>query len=148
MRTLRFCATCQYSRSVRIAVSVRMLAPSYVAAKPFIIAFYLADETRLALALFVLPALVGTIFIGPPIAVLHERERASLRPVASALVGLMVNFIGLGLGPLLVGALSHWAFAAQGADLLRYALVVMQGAGLWGALHFYLAGRQLGRAAG
>jgi hypothetical protein len=57
--------------------------------------------------------------------------------------GLLVNFVGLGLGPLLVGAMSQWVFAASGAGSLRYALVVMQVAGLWGGLHFWLAGRHL-----
>jgi hypothetical protein len=70
-----------------------------VSTKPLSIAFYLSDETRLPLVLFILPGAIGAVFVGPSIAVLHARVRASLRPVASAVFGLLVNFIGLGAAP-------------------------------------------------
>ena len=56
---------------------------------------------------------------------------------------MLVNFIGLGLGPLAAGAMSQFVFASAGEDSLRYALVVMQILGVWGGLHYWLAGRHL-----
>ena len=45
----------------------------FVVARPFAMAFYWVGDTTLALSLFVLPAAVGAIHIGPSVAVLHER---------------------------------------------------------------------------
>jgi predicted MFS family arabinose efflux permease len=123
--------------------SLWLVALLFIATKPLSIAFYLTDDTALALTLFLLPGAIGAMFVGPSIGTLHERMSASLRPVVSAVFGLIVNFVGLGLGPLLVGAMSQWVFAAHGDGSLRYALIVMQAAGIWGGLHFYLAGRNL-----
>jgi MFS family permease len=123
--------------------SLWLVAAVFISSKPFSVAFYLLDNTALALALFVIPAAVGAIFMGPSIAALHDRAPIAQRPIVSAIFLLFVNLIGLGLGPLLSGAMSEYVFAAFGADSLRYALIVMQVAGVWGGLHYYLAGRHL-----
>jgi MFS family permease len=115
----------------------------FVVARPFAMAFYWVDDTTLALCLFVLPAAVGAIHIGPSVAVLHERIEPHLRPLASALFLMILTLVGLGLGPLAVGTMSQITFASYGEDSLRYALVVWQCVGLWAAIHYYLAGRLL-----
>ena len=105
-------------------------------------AFYWLDDTVLALTLFVFPAAVGAIHIGPAVAVLHERIEPHLRPLASALFLMILTLVGLGLGPLAVGAMSDRCLCPlRDADSLRYALLVWQIVGLWGAAHFYFAGR-------
>jgi MFS family permease len=123
--------------------SLWLVAIVFVAARPFAMAFYWIDNTALALALFVFPAAVGAIHLGPSVAVLHERIDAHLRPLASALFLMILTLVGLGLGPLAVGALSDLVFARHGEDSLRYALLVWQCVGLWAAVHFYLAGKRL-----
>ncbi len=123
--------------------SLWLVALVFVGSKPFSMAFYLLEGTAAALLVFVIPAAIGAIFMGPSIAALHDRVPVARRPIVSAIFLLFVNFIGLGLGPLLTGALSQHLFAASGADSLRYALVVMQVIGVWGGLHYYLAGRYL-----
>ena len=87
--------------------------------------------------------MAGAVHMGPSFAVLHGRIDPSLRPISSAILLLILNFIGLGLGPLLVGALSQWAFAGFGEGSLRYALIAIQLVGIWGAVHYYIAGRYL-----
>jgi predicted MFS family arabinose efflux permease len=123
--------------------SLWFVALAFLATKPFSIAFYVLDDTVLALVLFALPAMLAIVYIGPTIAVLHERVPASLRPIASAVYVLLINLVGLGLGPLMTGAMSQFVFAQHGEDSLRYAMVVMQVVGIWGAAHFYVAGRGL-----
>lgn len=115
----------------------------FVIARPFAMAFYALDNTTLALAFFVLPAMAGAVHMGPSFAVLHGRIDPSLRPIASAILLLVLNFIGLGLGPLLVGALSQWVFAGFGENSLRYALITIQLIGIWGVVHYYIAGSRL-----
>lgn len=123
--------------------SLWFVALVFVVARPFAMAFYWTNNTALALALFVLPAAVGAIHIGPAVAVLHERIDAPLRPLASALFMMILTLIGLGLGPLAVGSMSQIVFARYGEDSLRYALLVWQCVGFWAAAHFYFAGKLL-----
>lgn len=116
-----------------------------IVVKPFGLVFYLTSSTMVALVAFVLPATAANAYLGPALAALHDGLAPTLRPAASALFLIAVNLIGLGIGPLLVGALSQFVFAEAGPRSLGYALAVMQGLGAWGALHFILAGRWLSR---
>lgn len=124
--------------------SLWFVALVIIVAKPFALIFYLSDNTVLALSAFVLPGMVGAVYVGPALAVLHNRVGATLRPTASALFLLVVNLVGLGLGPLCVGAMSQYVFS--GSHSLGHALAVMQLVGLWGALHFFAAGQKLASA--
>ena len=119
------------------------MAALLVAVKPFNFGFLLAPSTAWALALFVIPGITGAVFVGPSLAVLHNRVDPTLRPVASALFLLIVNLVGLGIGPLLVGVLDHTVFASHGAGALRYSLVVTQFVAIWAAAHYYVAGARL-----
>jgi MFS family permease len=123
--------------------SLWLVAAVFVLARPFSMGFYLVDSMVVALLLFLLPAMVGAIHMGPSFAVLHDRIDPSLRPISSAVLLLILNFIGLGLGPLIVGGLSQWVFASAGEHSLRYALATIQLIGIWGAVHYYLAGKEL-----
>ena len=125
--------------------SLWLFTAAFVAGTPPVIAFFLVNDTALALVLFVFPAMLGVVYLGPSVAVLHNRVPAGLRPIASAVFILLVTLIGLGAGPLLAGALSQYVFAAYGEDSLRYALVAMQVAALGSAAHYYLAGGHLRR---
>ena len=126
----------------RIWWSLGIVGAAYIAAKPFSLVFYLSEDTSLALAAFVLPAMTGLLYLGPSIAVLHNRIPEALRPGASAIFLLLTNLVGLGLGPLLVGMMSQWLYAGTD-NPLGYALATLQIAGLWGGLHFIIAGRRL-----
>ncbi|RAI36598.1 hypothetical protein CH338_17375 [Rhodoplanes elegans] len=116
-----------------------------IVVKPFGLMFYLTSSTTVALVAFVLPATAANAYLGPALAALHNGFPPTVRPAASAVFLIAVNLIGLGVGPLLVGALSQLVFAEAGPRSLGYALAVMQGLGAWGALHFILAGRWLSR---
>ena len=107
-----------------------------LSAKPFLFAFYLVDATQLALVLFLLPAVCSNVFLGPSIAAIHGRMDPSLRPIASAFLLFLMNLVGLGIGPLLAGAVSDGLAEPLGSDSLRAALVVLQLIGLWGIAHF------------
>lgn len=123
--------------------SLWLIGVILLATKPFAFGFLLIDDTALALALFALPAMLGGAYVGTSIAVLHNRVAAELRPMASALFLLIINFVGFGFGPLLIGALSSFAFDDFGADALRYSLAVSQCVAIWGALHFFVAGQRI-----
>ncbi|HWK96399.1 MAG TPA: MFS transporter [Pseudolabrys sp.] len=125
--------------------SMWLIAAILIVTKPFAFGFFFVENTTIALTLFTIPAIFGAAYVGTSIAVLHNRIDGEMRPMASALFLLIVNFIGFGFGPLLVGALSDMTTGRWGTDALRYALVISQGVAIWGALHYYIAGRELAR---
>ena len=59
---------------------------------------------------------------------------------ALAIVMLLVNLIGMGIGPQIVGLLSDQLMPALGNDSLRYAMLVMSGVAPWAGYHFWQAG--------
>ncbi|MGJ8527885.1 MFS transporter [Maritalea sp.] len=122
---------------------LKFIAVTLLIAKPFAILFYLLDNTTLALVVFIVPALTGAMLIGPTFSHLYSRVEASSRPMVTAIFMFMVNLIGLGLGPILVGLMSDAQFSAYGPNSLRYALVALQIAGFWAAVHFWIAGRAI-----
>lgn len=122
--------------------SLWLVGIAYIATKPLAMIFYLSADTVIALSAFVLPALVSTLYLGPSISVLHNRVAAPLRPAVSALFLMLLNLVGLGIGPLLVGMMSEWLFNGT-SNSLGYALAALHIVGLWGGLHFIVAGNRL-----
>jgi len=55
----------------------------------------------------------------------------------------ILNIIGLGLGPQLVGVLSDLMAPVYESESLRYALLMLSFINIWGAWHYYRAGRAL-----
>ncbi len=117
------------------------VAVTIAIAKPVAIAFYLSDNTGVALVLFLLPAAFGAIFAAPSFGHVYSVVRPRERPMTTALMMLILNLVGLGLGPFIVGSISTALTPAYEGDGLRYALIILQLIGLWGAFHFWRAGR-------
>ena len=126
--------------------SLWIVGIAIIAAKPLLMIFYLSTDTAVALAAFVLPAMVSTLYLGPSLSVLHNRISPPLRPAVSAIFLMLLNLIGLGIGPLLIGMMSDWFFAAT-SNSLGYSLAALHLLGAWGALHFIVAGKGLARSA-
>lgn len=122
------------------------IAIAYLLTRPFVLICYLTGDTTLAMVALIPPALVATLFVGPSLAVLHNRIPPTLRPAASALFLMTINLIGLGAGPLLVGVMSQWLFAEAGSHSLGYAMSAMQFIALLASVHFFLAGRCLAQS--
>ncbi len=54
-----------------------------------------------------------------------------------------INIVGMGLGPLLVGALSDALDPRFGVDAIRYSMAIVGLTNLWAALHSVLGARTL-----
>ena len=65
-----------------------------------------------------------SVFLGPSIAITHSIVKPQMRAFASAILFLVLNLIGLGFGPLVVGMISDYLEPTYGAESLRYALSV------------------------
>jgi predicted MFS family arabinose efflux permease len=110
---------------------------------PFAFGVYLAPTATVALSFFLVPAAVGTIYLGPSLALVQGLVPLRMRTVSSAVLLFVINIIGLGLGPQMVGVVSDLLTPRFGDESLRYALLIVGLVNLWSALHFYLASRTL-----
>lgn len=102
-------------RMVRTSRAGYAIAPalSLVVAMPFYIAFVWAPGWPLALALLSVVMVFNYFYLSASVALVQEEVKPGQRVLAGALLLLIMNFIGLGLGPTWVGFASDW-FKAQG----------------------------------
>jgi MFS family permease len=70
-------------------------------------------------------ALLQSMYLGPSIAVAHSLVPAPLRALTSAVLFLVMNLIGLGFGPLVVGFISDLLAPALGTESLRWAMSIV-----------------------
>lgn len=96
-----------------------------IIAFPFAVAFYFLDSTTLALASYFISLLFAGAYLGPTFALIQHLAPLRLRAVWAALTLLVINLLGLGLGPFLVGRLSDALQPTAGEDSLRYAMVTV-----------------------
>jgi predicted MFS family arabinose efflux permease len=115
-----------------------------VLAVPFVLLFYLWDEGREALALAALPAILAGLYLGPTFAMTQALVPPPMRAQAAAVLLLILNLIGMGLGPQFVGLLSDLLAPRFGIESIRWSLLatIVVGA-LWSAVHYFLAARTL-----
>jgi predicted MFS family arabinose efflux permease len=111
---------------------------------PFTIAVYSASNQYTALMLAFVPGTLFNVYLGTTIATTHGLVGQRMRATSSAILFLVLNIIGLGLGPWSIGLLSDYLLPALGIESLRYALLyIIPAVTFWSACHFYLASRTL-----
>ncbi len=104
---------------------VRLSALMIVLQIPFYAAFLLLGSTSAA-ALALLPVEIMCFFyFGPIFALMQRLVVDQMRARTLAVVMLLGNLLGLGLGPQLVGLLSDHLHERFGNDSLRYAMLVV-----------------------
>lgn len=119
-----------------------------------ILAYTLASRDLVIATMFV-SLVFGVMYLGPSYATMQRLVGARERAVGSSLLLLIVNLVGLGLGPWLVGVVSdimNSRFLGEGfaTDLarsegLRWALIIMVCINVWSFIHYMLAARTLER---
>lgn len=103
-------------------------------------AFFISDTTW-ALVCYGITAFLTAVYMGPCLAVTHNLVDAHKRALASAILFLVLNLIGLGLGPLAIGALSDYLAPTYGAESLRYAFCFTFFTGAVAMVLYYLAAK-------
>jgi MFS family permease len=83
---------------------------------------------------------VFSFFLGPTYALMQRLVADEMRATTMAVVMLLANLIGMGVGPQVVGLLSDALVPVAGIDSLRYAMVAMSGVALLSAFHFWRVG--------
>lgn len=137
------------------------------------VATFVQDDWVIAVGLLMIPSFFQNAHLGTSFGTVHNLIEPRMRATATAVLFLVINLTGMGLGPPLVGALSdHFASAAfplgdfasvcQGGVAAsdaapqikatcmhasamgnRYAMISAATIFLWSAIHYFLAGRHL-----
>jgi predicted MFS family arabinose efflux permease len=116
------------------AISVLLLVPCF--------ALFLLLPQKLH-ALFALLALIMTMsfYAGPTFALMQRLVADEMRATTLAVVMLLANVVGMGMGPQIVGILSDALRPAFGTDSLRYSMMAVSFLAPWAAYHFWQVGR-------
>jgi len=110
---------------------------------PLLITMLITDNTWAALALFVVPGILSSVYAGPTWSIIQELVPTQRRAVAASVYMLLFNLIGLGLGPLAVGILSDLYAPALGDQSLRWAMISVLLISLGGVAAYFMAARSV-----
>ncbi|MEM8800444.1 MAG: MFS transporter, partial [Pseudomonadota bacterium] len=120
------------------------MAACVISGPMFLLAFYISNLPLLAFML-VVPCVTMTAWMGPNWATVQSLSAIKHRAFASAFILLLINLIGLGAGPTLVGLLSDVFTGLGNANGLRAALSVSMSVFPLAGLFFWLAHRSCAR---
>jgi MFS family permease len=112
------------TRSSRVAYAMAP-ALSLAVALPLYVAFVWSPGWPLALVLLTVVMFLNYFYLSSSIALVQDEVRPNERVLAGALLLLVMNFIGLGLGPTYVGAASDWFSARGWGNSLQMALYTL-----------------------
>jgi predicted MFS family arabinose efflux permease len=111
---------------------------------PFMVCVYIVDNPYAALSLSIIPGLLFQVYLGNTIATTHAIVGPRMRATASAVLFLILNIIGLGAGPWVVGVLSDFLAPSLGTESLRYAMLyALPPVMAWSAVHYWLAAKHI-----
>lgn len=128
------------AKDLRAYVSVPAVA-AVLSMPVYILAINLPDANS-AILLLTVNAILGTLWYGPVYATAQSIVPPHMRATAAAILLFIINLVGLGLGPLAVGAVSDVFAIGMGmgkAEGIRWALMVSALFGCFAAAFFWLA---------
>ncbi len=121
-------------------------ALSLVLALPFFLGFAAADRWEVGLALLFVPLFLNSFFLPATVTFVQGEVAPGTRVIAGALLLLVMNLVGLGLGPTFVGMASDYFRADYPDHSLRMAFYALAPMYLIAALLFLWLARLIKRA--
>jgi MFS family permease len=115
---------------------------------PIYITAITIDSAGIALCILTINGLLGTLWYGPVYATGQGVVPPHMRATTAAILLFIINLIGLGLGPLLVGMLSDHFAGPMGmgkGEGVRWALITSASFGVFAFAMFWLARRTIRR---
>jgi predicted MFS family arabinose efflux permease len=111
---------------------------------PFFIAFAWAPRWQLALVFLAIPTFLNYFYLSPAVALVQEAVQPHRRVLSGALLLLVMNLIGLGLGPTYLGAMSDHFRPSHPGNSLQLAFYTLAPFYLLAVLLFLALARALG----
>lgn len=122
-------------------VYVLIPAACFLIAVPASIFGVLSPSLTVAFAFFLVIIALGLAWLGPVTTAIQHLVPHHMRATTSAIYLFINNLIGLGLGPVLIGALSDVLTSQFGAEGLRYSLAAGSVFFLVAAILYFIAAR-------
>ncbi len=122
---------------------MRLPAIVSVAGLPFAAGFLVLGSPQAALLSFVPFYAISNMYVGPLWSTAQNLARPDMRATASAVLLFILNIVGLGLGPLLVGVLNDQLAGVYGDASIRYSLLFVALIGGLASVFFWLASASL-----
>lgn len=113
------------------------------AAIPFCVGFLLLESPGAALLSFIPCYVLSNMYLGPMLSMTQGLVKLRMRATASAINLFIVNMIGLGAGPLVVGFFNDHLGATYGDGAVRYSLLLVSLLGIPASVCFWMASRTL-----
>jgi len=111
---------------------------------PFQFTSYLSNDLHVVVPSFIVMIVFASMFFGPSFAVSQMLGTLRTRALATAVLLFVQTFVGLGIGPLVAGAISDYLMPTAGMhDSLRYALVIVGLANIWACGHYMWGARTI-----
>jgi predicted MFS family arabinose efflux permease len=121
-------------------------AASLVLALPFFLGFAWAPTWEVALAFLAVPLFLNSFFLSATVTLVQSEVAPERRVISGALLLLVMNFIGLGLGPTYVGMASDFFRPTYGEHALQAAYYALAPMYLVAALLFLWLARLIKRS--
>ena len=118
-------------------------AIALLVATPFNLIVYMATDSFTSLIGMIIPVLLGNFYQATTFSQTQGISELRMRAVAAGILLFIINFIGLGFGPQIVGVVSDLLVDSYGTESLRYALLICSLVNIWAAVHYFIAGRHL-----
>jgi MFS family permease len=112
-----------------------------IAAVPFSVMFLFASSPLLAVLCYLPHSVLNSTYSGPVSAMTQAVVRVRARALAVAIHLLCVNLLGLGLGPLIIGALNDSLRGTYGDLAIRYTMLVAVAANALACVFYVLGAR-------
>ncbi|MGC6511152.1 MAG: spinster family MFS transporter [Parvibaculales bacterium] len=110
---------------------------------PLNFAVFTATNATTAFLAMIIPVLLSNFYQATTFSQTQGISELRMRAMAAGILLFIMNIIGLGLGPQMVGLISDLLKDTYGTESLRYALLICGMANIWAAVHYYIAGRHL-----
>ena len=120
-------------------------AIAFLATLPFYVAGVLSATLWVCLAVLLVPTALGLVWLGPVLTAVQQLVPATMRAAASAIFLFINNLLGIGLGTILIGALSDALRVRAGAESLRYSILAGTSFYLAAAVLFLFAAGRLSK---
>lgn len=118
-------------------------AIAFVIAVPFFVLGVMTKSLSIAFVAFMIPTALSLMWLGPVLSAFQHLVTPNMRATASAIFLFINNLIGIGLGNLIIGAISDGLRANFGSESLRYAILVGTVFYLAAAALLFVAARRL-----
>jgi predicted MFS family arabinose efflux permease len=129
------------ARDVRWLLWIPAIASA--ASVPFFAVAILGPNFQWGLPFYAVSTFFGAMFAAPTYALVQALAPLRMRAMASAFLLFLLNLIGLGLGPTIVGVLNDALAPRYGVEAIRVSLLLLSLLNLWGVLQSLIAARSV-----